>query len=138
MESVKFMDIQRMWRPTLMAGIVKPLEKVRQSFHGIIFRIVKSFQGDILNENSVTTTVRHFPGGGARSKGHDPHFEEGQFNIYPTEGSLKRYHIPPFRAAIEADTTSSCLIMLTLLIKVQIKDCLHLVQISNLKKLVLP
>ena len=72
----------------------------------IIFRIVKGFQGDILNENSVTTTVRHFPGGGARSKGHDPHFEEGQFNIYPTEGSLKRYHIPPFRAAIEADTTS--------------------------------
>ena len=38
--------------------------------------------------------------------GTDPHFEEGRYNIYPTAGSLLRYHIPPFRAAIEADTTS--------------------------------
>ena len=72
----------------------------------IIYRIVKGFQGDILNENSVTTTVRHFPGGGARENGTDPHFEEGRYNIYPTPGSLLRYHMPPFRAAIEADTTS--------------------------------
>ncbi|OCA81439.1 hypothetical protein A8F94_21380 [Bacillus sp. FJAT-27225] len=72
----------------------------------IIFRIVKGYQGDILNENSVSTTVRHFPGGGAREEGKDPHFEEGRYNIYPTEGSLVRYHIPPFRAAIEADATS--------------------------------
>ena len=77
-----------------------------QIISDIIFRIVKGFQGDILNDNSVTTTVRHYPGGGARYKGNDPHFEEGRFNIYPTEGSLKRIHLPPFRAAIEADTTS--------------------------------
>ncbi len=61
---------------------------------------------NVLNENSVTTTVRHYPGGGAREAGKDPHFEEGRYNIYPTEGSLLRYHMPPFRAAIEADTTS--------------------------------
>jgi len=72
----------------------------------IIYRIVIGYQGDILNENSVTTTVRHFPGGGARESGKDPHFETGRYNIYPTEGSLLRYHMPPFRAAIEADTTS--------------------------------
>lgn len=72
----------------------------------IIYRIVKGYQGDILNNRSVTTTVRHYPGGGAREKGKDPHFEEGRYNIYPTEGSLLRYHLPPFRAAIEADTTS--------------------------------
>lgn len=72
----------------------------------IISRIVKGFQGDILNENSVTTTTRHYPGGGARNKGTDPHFEEGRFNIYSTEGSLLRWHLPPFRAAIEAETTS--------------------------------
>ena len=72
----------------------------------IIYRIVKGFQGDILNDNSVTTTTRHFPGGGARENGTDPHFEEGRYNIYRTAGSLLRYHIPPFRAAIEADTTS--------------------------------
>ena len=72
----------------------------------IIWRIVKGFQGDILNENSVTTTVRHYPGGGARVKGTDPHFEEGNYNLYPTKGSLLRYHMPPFRAAIDAGTTS--------------------------------
>lgn len=72
----------------------------------IIYRIVKGYQGDVLNDNSVTTTVRHYPGGGAREQGKDPHFEEGRYNIYPTEGSLLRYHMPPFRAAIEADTTS--------------------------------
>jgi beta-glucosidase len=77
-----------------------------QIISDIIFRVVKGFQGDILNENSVTTTTRHYPGGGAREKGKDPHFEEGRYNIYPTEGSLKRIHLPPFRAAIEADTTS--------------------------------
>ncbi|HWL25427.1 MAG TPA: glycoside hydrolase family 3 N-terminal domain-containing protein [Ureibacillus sp.] len=72
----------------------------------IIFRIVKGYQGDVLNENSVTTTVRHFPGGGARDRGKDSYFEEGRFNIYPTAGSLLRYHLPPFRAAIEAETSS--------------------------------
>ncbi|WP_338472424.1 glycoside hydrolase family 3 N-terminal domain-containing protein [Niallia sp. XMNu-256] len=77
-----------------------------QIISDIIWRIVKGFQGDILNENSVTMTVRHFPGGGARKKGQDPHFEEGQYNLYPTEGSLVKYHIPPFRAAIDADATS--------------------------------
>nr|WP_106780215.1 glycoside hydrolase family 3 N-terminal domain-containing protein [Lysinibacillus timonensis] len=72
----------------------------------IIFRIVKGYQGDVLNSNSVTTTVRHYPGGGARDKGKDPHFEEGRYNLYPTEGSLLRYHLPPFKAAIAAHTTS--------------------------------
>lgn len=72
----------------------------------IIYRIVKGYQGHVLNENSVTTTIRQFPGGGAREDGKDPYFEVGRFNIYPTKGSLLRYHLPPFRAAIEAATTS--------------------------------
>ena len=72
----------------------------------IIWRIVKGFQGDVLNEDSVTTTVRHYPGGGARVDGTDPHFEEGKYNLYPTEGSLLRYHMPPFKAAIDAHATS--------------------------------
>ncbi|MEH7392180.1 glycoside hydrolase family 3 protein [Bacillus sp. JJ1474] len=72
----------------------------------IIWRIVKGFQGNILNDNSVTTTVRHYPGGGARVKGTDPHFEEGRYNLYPTKGSLLKYHMPPFSAAIAAHTTS--------------------------------
>lgn len=72
----------------------------------IIWRIVRGYQGDVLNNESVTTTVRHYPGGGVREKGKDPHFEEGRYNIYPTEGSLRTYHLPPFRAAIDAHTTS--------------------------------
>lgn len=73
---------------------------------GMISNVIKGFQGDVLDENSVSMTTRHFPGGGARFEGRDPHFEEGQFNIYPTAGSLLKYHIPPFIAAIEAETTS--------------------------------
>lgn len=73
---------------------------------GMIYNVIKGFQGDVLNENSVSMTIRYFPGGGARENGRDPHFKEGQYNIYPTPGSLLKYHIPPFVAAIEAETTS--------------------------------
>jgi beta-glucosidase len=68
--------------------------------------LIKGFQGEKLDENSVSLTTKHFPGGGSRYLGKDPHFEEGNFNIYPTKGSLQKYHLPPFIAAIEAGTTS--------------------------------
>lgn len=73
---------------------------------GMIYNVIKGFQGDVLNKDSVSMTIKHFPGGGAREKGKDPHFKEGQYNIYPTAGSLLKYHIPPFKAAIEAEATS--------------------------------
>lgn len=44
---------------------------------GMIFNVIKGFQGDVLDKNSVSMTTRHFPGGGAREKGRDPHFKEG-------------------------------------------------------------
>ena len=72
----------------------------------INYTLIKGFQGEELDENSVSLTTKHFPGGGARYLGRDPHFEEGNFNIYPTKGSLQKYHLPPFKAAIEAGTTS--------------------------------
>ncbi|MBM4763800.1 glycoside hydrolase family 3 protein [Bacillus sp. B15-48] len=72
----------------------------------MIYAIVKGFQGDELGANSVSLTVKHFPGGGARVEGRDPHFEQGNFNYYPTKGSLLTYHIQPFAAAIEAGATS--------------------------------
>lgn len=72
----------------------------------MVYATVKGFQGDKLGTDSVSLTVRHFPGGGARVDGRDPHFKEGKFNLYPTEGSLLKYHIPPFKAAIEAGVTS--------------------------------
>ncbi|MDR7076865.1 beta-glucosidase [Neobacillus niacini] len=72
----------------------------------MIYAIVKGFQGDQLTSSSVSLTTKHFPGGGARDDGKDPHYLDGNFNPYPTEGSLLKYHIPPFKAAIEAGTTS--------------------------------
>ncbi|SHM56156.1 glycoside hydrolase family 3 protein [Gracilibacillus kekensis] len=72
----------------------------------MIRSVITGFQGAKLGETSVSMTTKHFPGGGARHKGHDPHYPWGSFNPYPTEGSLYRYHIPPFRAAVEAGTSS--------------------------------
>ncbi|SMQ77569.1 beta-glucosidase [Bacillus sp. OV166] len=72
----------------------------------INYSLIKGFQGEELDKNSVSLTTKHFPGGGSRYLGKDPHFEEGNFNIYPTTGSLQKYHLPPFKAAIEAGTTS--------------------------------
>ena len=68
--------------------------------------IVEGFQGEELDENSVSLTIKHFAGGGPRLNGTDPHHEWGSTNVYPTEGSLYDYHLSPFVAAIEAGTTS--------------------------------
>ncbi|MBT2740605.1 glycoside hydrolase family 3 C-terminal domain-containing protein [Bacillus sp. ISL-77] len=72
----------------------------------MIYNVIKGFQGDELGKDSVAITVKHFPGGGARDNGLDPHFVEGKFNPYPTEGSLLKYHIPTFKAAIAAGVSS--------------------------------
>ncbi|MDD7306257.1 MAG: glycoside hydrolase family 3 N-terminal domain-containing protein [Peptoniphilaceae bacterium] len=69
-------------------------------------RLVKAFQGEKLNKESVALTTKHFPGGGARENGFDPHYKEGKFNVYQTEGSLGKYHLPPFKAAIDLGTSS--------------------------------
>lgn len=71
-----------------------------------IKRIIKGFQGDELGDDSIALTTKHFPGGGARENGFDPHYEEGKYNPYPTPGSLEKYHLPPFLAAVEAGTSS--------------------------------
>lgn len=69
--------------------------------------VVRGFQGeDGLAADGIALTVKHFPGGGARENGTDPHYAEGRFNIYPTPGSLEEYHLPPFQAAIDAGTSS--------------------------------
>ncbi|GAA2112270.1 glycoside hydrolase family 3 N-terminal domain-containing protein [Microlunatus panaciterrae] len=69
--------------------------------------IVRGFQGEHgLERDGVALTTKHFPGGGARENGFDPHYAEGQFNVYPTPGSLQKYHLPPFQAAIDAGTSS--------------------------------
>ncbi len=74
----------------------------------IIAHIVPRIQG---SDSGVTTdgvamTTKHFPGGGARENGFDPHYALGQWNIYSTEDSLLKYHLPPFQKAIDLGTSS--------------------------------
>lgn len=71
-----------------------------------IGRIIDGFQGESLGSHSIAMTTKHFPGGGARENGFDPHYEEGKWNLYPTPGSLEKYHLPPFQAAVDHGTSS--------------------------------
>ncbi|MBQ3695026.1 MAG: glycoside hydrolase family 3 C-terminal domain-containing protein [Synergistaceae bacterium] len=73
-----------------------------------ITRIIKGFQGSSegVQSNGVALTIKHFPGGGARENGFDPHYFLGRRNVYPTEGSLEKYHLPPFKAAVDNNASS--------------------------------
>ncbi|MCL7749713.1 glycoside hydrolase family 3 protein [Halalkalibacter alkaliphilus] len=71
-----------------------------------IGRIIDEFQGESIGKHSIAMTTKHFPGGGARENGFDPHYKEGKWNLYPTSGSLEKYHLPPFRAAVKHGTSS--------------------------------
>ncbi|HEY5877779.1 MAG TPA: glycoside hydrolase family 3 N-terminal domain-containing protein [Nakamurella sp.] len=70
----------------------------------IIGRLVAGAQGAELGPDSLALTVKHFPGGGARENGFDPHYKEGKWNCYPTPGSFEQYHLPPFRAALKTSS----------------------------------
>ncbi len=70
----------------------------------MIREIVLGFQGTKLNKNSVAMTTKHFPGGGAQIEGQDPHFDWAKGQHYP--GKMFEYHLKPFKAAIEAGTSS--------------------------------
>ena len=67
--------------------------------------VVLGFQGPKLGSESVAQTIKHFPGDGAVDKGLDPHSLWGQWAVYPTPGSLFKYQLPPFQAAIDAGTS---------------------------------
>lgn len=70
----------------------------------VIEQIVLGFQGNQLGNHSVAQTVKHFPGGGATQKGHDPHFSWGRFEVFP--GGQLEQNLIPFKAAIKAGTSS--------------------------------
>jgi len=72
----------------------------------VIGRLIDGFQGKSLDNQSIAMTTKHFPGGGARENGFDPHYKEGKWNLYPTPGSLEKYHLPPFQAAVAHGTSS--------------------------------
>lgn len=74
----------------------------------ILAHIIPRIQG---SENGVTSdgvamTIKHFPGGGARENGFAPHYAAGQWNVYRTEGSLQKYHLPGFQTAVNYHTAS--------------------------------
>ncbi|MBR3840740.1 MAG: hypothetical protein IKM20_06360, partial [Erysipelotrichales bacterium] len=75
---------------------------------GIIKELVRGYQNgeDGLNEGSVVLTVKHFPGDGPAENGFEPHVPIGQWRLYPTEGSMEKYHLPPFQAAFDMKASS--------------------------------
>ena len=64
----------------------------------LVSAYVDGFQGEQLGVRSVSTMVKHFPGGGPQLDGEDPHFEYGKEQVYP--GDNFDYHVKPFVKAI--------------------------------------
>lgn len=77
---------------------------IKEAFEHMIPRIQGSNKG--VTEDGVAMTVKHFPGGGARENGFDPHYAAGQWNVYQTEGSLQKYHLPAFQTAVDLRAAS--------------------------------
>ncbi len=75
---------------------------------GITSELVRGYQNgeNGLNEGSVVLTVKHFPGDGPAENGFEPHMPIGQWRLYPTEGSMEKYHLPPFQAAFDMKASS--------------------------------
>ncbi|MGN0314537.1 MAG: glycoside hydrolase family 3 N-terminal domain-containing protein [Fusicatenibacter sp.] len=75
---------------------------------GIISELVRGYQNgeEGLNEGSVVLTVKHFPGDGPSENGFEPHMPIGQWRLYPTEGSMEKYHLPPFQAAFDKNASA--------------------------------
>ena len=60
---------------------------------------MNGFQGDEINQESVLTMVKHFPGGGPQKDGLDAHLFSGKDQIYP--GNNFDYHLIPFKKAVK-------------------------------------
>ncbi len=75
---------------------------------GITRELVRGYQNgeDGLNAGSVVLTVKHFPGDGPAENGFEPHLPIGQWRLYPTEGSMEKYHLPPFQAAFDMNASA--------------------------------
>ncbi len=70
---------------------------------GITRELVRGYQDgeEGLKEGAIALTVKHFPGDGPAENGFEPHLPIGQWRLYPTEGSMAKYHLPPFQAAFD-------------------------------------
>ena len=74
----------------------------------IFEHLIPGIQGseDGVTSDGVAMTAKHFPGGGARENGFDPHYAAGQWNVYATQDSLRTYHLPTFRPAVNYHASS--------------------------------
>lgn len=81
-------------RPEITAGITKEL--------------VRGYQNgeDGLKKGAIALTVKHFPGDGPAENGFEPHLPIGQWRLYPTVGSMEKYHLPPFQAAFDMNASA--------------------------------
>lgn len=71
-------------------------------------RMIPTVQGseEGVTSDGVALTMKHFPGGGARENGYDPHYAAGQWNVYQTPGSLEKYHLPSFRSSVDKNVAA--------------------------------
>ncbi|MBR3741318.1 MAG: glycoside hydrolase family 3 C-terminal domain-containing protein [Clostridia bacterium] len=71
---------------------------------GIITALVDGYHmgTDGLKPGAVALSVKHFPGDGSSENGFESHTAQGQWRLYPTPGSLEKYQLVAFQAAIDA------------------------------------
>ena len=71
---------------------------------GIASALVSGYQTgtDGAQDGDVALIMKHFPGDGAAYNGYESHNKIGEWRVYQTEGSLEKYQLPGFAAAIDA------------------------------------
>ena len=66
--------------------------------------LVKGYQGSTegLQDDGIAMIMKHFPGDSASYNGLESHAAAGQLRMYMVEGSLEKYFLPAFQAAVDA------------------------------------
>ncbi len=72
----------------------------------IIPRIQGSDEG--VTPDGVAVTTKHFPGGGPRENGFDPHYAAGQWNVYATPAPCRNTICPASRRRLPRIPPPSC------------------------------
>ncbi len=80
--------------------------EVPEAVAGIVTALVTGYQTgtDGTQDGDVSLNIKHFPGDGAAENGFESHNAIGQWRVYPTEGSLEKYQLVGFQAAVDANT----------------------------------
>lgn len=77
-------------------------------YSNIVTALVKGYQRSTegLQPGGIGLIMKHFPGDGASNNGLESHVYSGQYRTYLTEGSMEKYHLRPFQAAVDANVAS--------------------------------